>query len=108
FIYSTRLFASRVFLLCKNIKLIRDEVQDVVGLIHHLKRSVVVVVVLTHLQICLMAVVCNRTKLEVDSRHNILIIVILKLTPSWFNVNESSNKTRLCIRDFNRLVGTHK
>ena len=86
---------------------ILNEVVEHVSLIHHLQRTVVLIVRLAKTLEDLRTVICDGSKLSSDPVHEFAILYRRDLVTRGRNIDQTSDDTRLSICDLYRLVGSH-
>ena len=84
-----------------------NEVVEHISLVHHLQRTVVLVVRLAEALEDLRTVICDGSKLSSDSIHEFAILYRRDLVTRGRNIDQTSDDTRLSICDLHRLVGSH-
>ena len=84
-----------------------NEVVEHVSLVHHLQRTVVLVVRLTEVFEDFRTVICDSPKLSRDSVHELKILRRSDLVTCGRNIDQTSDDARLGICDLHRLVRSH-
>ena len=107
-VHFVRALQARAVFLAEDHVAVVHKVEELVGLVHHVLRTVAVVKVLTHAFIDFFAMPGDGPKLKVNLFHQLLVSGEGNLLKAWFYVDQTTKDATLGISDLHRPIRRHK